>query len=72
MLVLPFVCIIPQGHSYCSFLCENDVNIKTIQEIMGHKNVSTTIDIYNEVSNSKKRKELSQIEENYISFSFKN
>ena len=54
-------------HSFCSLLCENDVNIKTIQEIMGHKNVATTINIYSEVSDTKKRNELRQIEEKFIS-----
>ena len=34
-------------HSFCSLLCENDVNIKTIQEIMGHKNVATTVNTPN-------------------------
>jgi hypothetical protein len=38
-----------------SRLCENEMNIKVIQEIMGHANVETTLDIYTEVNFNKKR-----------------
>ena len=34
---------------------------------MGHKNVATTINIYAEVSDTKKRNELRQLEEKVIS-----
>ena len=50
-------------HSFCSLLCENDLNVKIIQNIMCHASVSTTMYIYCEVTESKKRTELSLIEE---------
>lgn len=31
------------------------MNIKVIQEIMGHKNIETTLDIYTEVNFNKKQ-----------------
>ena len=69
MRVLPFVCIIPYGHSYCVVLCENDVNIKVIQEVMGHANVATSLNVYAEVSAAKKHTELSRIEEKFVQLS---
>ena len=37
-------------HTFCSRLCENGTNIKLIQQIMGHSDIRTTMDIYAEVS----------------------
>ena len=42
-------------HTFCSRLCENDVNVKVIQEVMGHANIETTLDIYAEVNYNKKK-----------------
>ncbi len=56
-------------HTYCSVLCENDVNIKVIQEVMGHASVSTSLNIYAEVSSEKKNNELSRIEEKFFQLS---
>ncbi len=50
-------------HTFCSRFCENETNIKVIQSVMGHANVKTTMDIYAEVSEAKKKQaiiELSQ------------
>ena len=57
-----FTCHIAR-HTFCSRLCENETNVKVIQDIMGHKNIETTLDIYAEVSEKKKKetfKELNQ------------
>ena len=42
-------------HTFCSRLCENETNVKVIQEVMGHANIETTLDIYAEVNYSKKK-----------------
>jgi integrase len=42
-------------HTFCSRFCENEPNIKVIQEIMGHADISTTMDIYAEVTIAKKK-----------------
>ena len=34
------------------------MNVKVIQEIMGHKNVETTLDVYTEVNFNKKQESL--------------
>lgn len=48
-------------HTYCSRLCENETNIKLIQEIMGHANFETTMDIYAEVTESKKQESFKKL-----------
>lgn len=48
-------------HTFCSRLCENETNVKVIQEIMGHANVETTLDIYTEVNYSKKQESLEEL-----------
>ena len=45
-------------HTFCSRLCEAEANIKVIQSVMGHRDVQTTLDIYAEVSDKKKRESL--------------
>ena len=41
-------------HTFCSRLCEQDINVKVIQAVMGHKDIQTTLDIYAEVTEGKK------------------
>jgi integrase len=48
-------------HTFCSRLCESDMNVKVIQEIMGHKNIETTLDIYTEVNFNKKQESLEEL-----------
>ncbi|MCR5596135.1 MAG: site-specific integrase [Lachnospiraceae bacterium] len=54
-LIIPrFSCHITR-HTFCSRLCENETNVKVIQEVMGHKDIQTTLDIYAEVSETKRQ-----------------
>ena len=47
-LMLPrFSCHIFR-HTFASRFCENETNVKVIQEVMGHAYVSTTMNIYAE------------------------
>ena len=39
------------------------MNVKVIQEIMGHKNIETTLDIYTEVNFNKKQESLEELAE---------
>lgn len=43
-------------HTFCTRFCENETNIKAIQEIMGHSDIKITMDIYAEATEEKKRK----------------
>ena len=37
-------------HTFCTRMAENGIDIKVLQKIMGHKNISVTMDIYNHVN----------------------
>ena len=41
-------------HTFCTRLCEHESNLKVIQEVLGHRNISTTMDVYNEATTDKK------------------
>lgn len=49
-------------HTFCTRLCENDVNIKVIQDVMGHSDISTTMNIYSEATLKKKKEVFSELE----------
>lgn len=49
-------------HTFCTRLCENETNLKVIQEIMGHANIGITMDIYNEATVDKKKEAVASIE----------
>ncbi len=53
-VILPHFSCHHLRHTFCTRLCEADINIKVIQQIMGHKDIQTTMDIYAEVSEFKK------------------
>ena len=42
--------------------CKNETNIKVIQEIMGHGDISTTMNIYAEATESKKKESFANLE----------
>ncbi|WP_036613492.1 tyrosine-type recombinase/integrase [Oribacterium sp. P6A1] len=42
-------------HTFCTRLCENESNLKVIQSIMGHADITTTMDIYAEATKEKKQ-----------------
>ena len=43
-------------------MCENESNIKIIQEIMGHADITTTMDVYNEATRDKKKESFAGLE----------
>ena len=49
-------------HTFCTRFCENETNIKVIQEIMGHSDISTTMDIYAEATQDKKKEAFGNLE----------
>lgn len=55
-------------HTFCARLCEQDVNVKVIQSVMGHKDIQTTLDIYAEVTNGKKQKVFRQLANDLVIF----
>ncbi len=56
-------------HTFCTRLCETATNLKYIQEIMGHSDINTTLDVYAEIQEHKK-KEITKIIEGGSSIIF--
>ncbi len=48
-------------HTFCTRLCEVENNIKIIIEIMGHADVKTTMSIYNELQEAKKKEAFEEL-----------
>ena len=56
VLLPPFSCHTLR-HTFTTRLCEAGVNIKVIQSVLGHADISTTMDIYCDVTKDLKQKE---------------
>lgn len=49
-------------HTFATRLCEANMNLKVIQDVLGHKEVKTTLEIYTHVTEAKKRQEVNALE----------
>lgn len=49
-------------HTFCTRFCENETNLKLIQNIMGHADISTTMNIYAEATEAKKQQSMEKLE----------
>lgn len=49
-------------HTFCTRFCENETNIKVIQEIMGHADISTTMNVYAEATESRKKQAIQELD----------
>jgi len=54
-VLIPHFSVHVMRHTFCTRFCENETNIKVIQEIMGHSDISTTMNIYNHATKDKKK-----------------
>ena len=54
-LILPYFSCHILRHTFATRLCEQETNLKVIQSIMGHRNIETTMDIYAEATDKKKK-----------------
>lgn len=50
-------------HTFTTRLCESGVNVKVIQDVLGHADISTTMDIYVDVTKDMKQKEFNVLSE---------
>ncbi len=61
-LLLPHFSAHHLRHTFCTRFCENETNLKVIQSVMGHKDVQTTLDIYADCTDDKKKEVIQKIE----------
>lgn len=45
-------------HTFTTSICESGINIKVIQSVLGHADISTTLDIYADVIKDLKKSEI--------------
>ena len=62
-VILPYFSCHIFRHTFCTRLCEQTDDLKSIQSIMGHADFETTMDIYAEVTDMKKHEEFQQVNE---------
>ena len=60
-VILPNFAAHTLRHTYCTRMAENGCDIKVLQEIMGHKNIAVTMQVYNHVSNDRTIKEVQKL-----------
>jgi len=53
-------------HTFCTRYCEIESNIKVIQEIMGHANIVTTMQIYNDATEEAKRESMDNFNNRFV------
>lgn len=53
-------------HTYATRLFENNVSVKTVQQLLGHSSINTTMNIYIHVTNSFKEQEIDKINNSFV------
>lgn len=48
-------------HTFCTRFCETESNVKVLQEIVGHSNIITTMNVYTEVMEEKKKEAMEKL-----------
>ena len=61
VLLPPFSCH-SLRHSFATRLCEAGVNVKLVQSILGHVDISTAIEIYQDATKELQDREIPKIE----------
>lgn len=61
-LLLPHFSAHHLRHTFCTRFCENETNLKVIQTVMGHKDIQTTMDIYADCTEEKKKEVVKNME----------
>ena len=67
-VILPHFTCHSLRHTFCSRFCEHETNIKVIQSIMGHVDIQTTMNIYAEVSEAKKKESMDSLSNKLMLF----
>ena len=64
-LILPHFSCHHLRHTFATKFCENEINLKVIQSVMGHANIETTMDIYAEATERKKQESMKKLSEKF-------
>ena len=64
VLLPPFSCHILR-HTFTTRMCEAGVNVKVIQDTLGHSDVSTTLNIYADTTKALKKSEFANFESSW-------
>lgn len=67
-IIIPHFSCHHMRHTFCTRFCENETNVKVIQAIMGHKDITTTMDIYADVTQDKKTEVIISLEKKVAIF----
>ena len=62
-LLLPNISAHILRHTYCTRMAENGIDIKVLQELMGHANIGVTMQVYNHVNSERVQKEMERIQD---------
>ena len=63
LLIPTFSCHVTR-HTFCTRLCETETNLKVIQEVMGHADIQTTMNVYAEATKAKKKEAIANLSKN--------
>ncbi len=63
-IMLPFFSCHTFRHTFCTRFCEYETNVKVIQAVMGHADINTTMDIYAEVTETRKQESMENLSKN--------
>lgn len=61
VIILPNTSAHILRHTFCTRMAEAGMDIKVLQQIMGHKNIGITMDVYNHINDERLRKEALRI-----------
>lgn len=61
-VIIPHFSVHNLRHTFCTRFCENEDNLKIIQDIMGHADISTTMNVYAEATENKKQESFKNLE----------
>ena len=64
-LLLPHFTCHHIRHTFCTRMCENEANIKAIQDIMGHSDIQTTLNIYAEATDKVKQEAIQSLQKGW-------
>ena len=65
ILLPPFSCH-SLRHTFATRMCEQCVNIKVIQDVLGHKDIETTMDVYTDATMDLKTKEIGHLQDCFV------